>query len=318
MTSLAAGLATPVYAAFHFHRLAPFGLLANVLAMPVISFVIMPAALVSVLLMPFGYDALGWQAMGFGIELMVSIARWVAALPGAEGRIAAFGAGALLIASLALLVLTLPASRLKLAGIPLFGLALGLAMSAPRPDVLVEAEGRVVAVRGPEGKLSIFDARRSRIAAENWLAADGDGRKLTAELAAGFACNPMQCSARLRDGSTVVVVRADEAFADACRDAALIVTRLELPVNCAAPVVDPRMLATTGAISLRRVNGKWAADPSRSPLADRPWFGRRTAPDVTALSRLEVSGRGATRSSEAMPPGANDLPPDAADENETN
>ena len=317
-TSLAAGLATTVYAAFHFHRLAPFGLIANVLAMPVISFVIMPAALVSVLLMPFGYDALGWQAMGFGIELMVAIARWVAALPGAEGRVAAFGAGALLIASLALLVLTLPASRLKLAGIPLFGLALGLAMSTPRPDVLVEAEGRVVAVRGPEGRLSILDARRSRIAAENWLAADGDGRKLTAELAAGFTCDPVQCKARLRDGSTAVVARAHEAFADACRDAALIVTRLEVPANCAAPVVGPRMLATTGAISLRRTDGKWAADPSRSPVADRPWFGRRTAADVTALSRLQTSGRSAPRGAEATPAGADDVSAEAEDANEAN
>jgi competence protein ComEC len=317
LTSLAAGLATTVYAAFHFHRLAPFGLLANVLAMPVISFVIMPAALVSVLLMPFGYDALGWQAMGFGIELMVAIARWVAALPGAEGRVAAFGAGALLIASLALLVLTLPASRLKLAGIPLFGLALGLAMSTPRPDVLVEAEGRVVAVRGPDGRLSILDARRSRIAAENWLAADGDGRKLTAELGAGFTCDPMRCTAQLRDGSTVVVARAQETLADACRNAALIVTRLEVIANCAAPVVEPRMLATTGAISLRRSEGKWVADPSRSPVADRPWFGRRTAADVKALSRLEA-GRGAPRGREAIPSGADDVPPDEEDANEAN
>ena len=85
LTSLAAGLATTAYAAFHFHRLAPFGLIANLLAMPVISFIIMPAALFSVLLMPFGYDALGWQAMGFGIELMLSIARWVAALAGRGG-----------------------------------------------------------------------------------------------------------------------------------------------------------------------------------------------------------------------------------------
>src|SRR5690606_29617534 len=55
-TSLAAGLATAVFAAFHFYRVAPYGLISNVLAMPVLSFVIMPAGLVSVLLTPFGYD----------------------------------------------------------------------------------------------------------------------------------------------------------------------------------------------------------------------------------------------------------------------
>jgi competence protein ComEC len=291
LTSLAAGLATTAYAAFHFHRLAPFGLIANLLAMPVISFIIMPAALFSVLLMPFGYDAFGWQVMGFGIELMLAIARWVAALPGAEGRVAAFGSGALLCATAGLLVLTLPASRLRLAGAPLLAVGLLLALGASRPDVLVEAEGRVVAVRGADGRLSILDARRSRIAAENWLAADGDGRKLTPELAAGFVCDRTQCKARLSDGSTVVVMREQGLLSEGCREATLVVTRFEGATDCAAPIVDLRMLATTGALSIRRVDGNWIADPARSPIGDRPWFGRRTPPDAGALGRLIGSRR---------------------------
>ena len=286
LTSLAAGLATTAYAAFHFHRLAPFGLVANLLAMPVISFVIMPAALFSVLLMPFGYDAFGWQVMGFGIELMLGIARWVAALPGAEGRVSAFGYGALLCASAALLVLSLPASRLRLIGAPLLAVGLFLAWGAPRPDVLVEADGRVVAVRGADGRLSILDARRSRIAAENWLAADADGRKLTPELAAGFICDRAQCKARLSDGSSVVVMREQGLLSESCREAALVVTRFEDATDCAVPIVDVRMLATTGALSLRRVDGNWIADPARPPIGDRPWFGRRVPPDAGALDRL--------------------------------
>jgi competence protein ComEC len=286
LTSLAAGLATTAFAAFHFHRLAPFGLVANLLAMPVISFIIMPAALFSVLLMPFGYDALGWQVMGFGIELMLGIARWVAALPGAEGRVSSFGSGALLCASAGLLVLSLPASRLRLIGAPLLAVGLFLAWGAPRPDVLVEAEGRVVAVRGADGRLSILDARRSRIAAENWLAADGDGRKLTPELAAGFTCDRAQCKARLSDGSTVVVMREQGLPSEACREAALVVTRFDGATDCAVPIVDVRMLVTTGALSLRRVDGNWIADPARSPIGDRPWFGRRMPPDAGALARL--------------------------------
>jgi competence protein ComEC len=53
-TSLVAGLATGLFAAWHFHRIAPMGLFANLIASPVISVVMMPAALGSVLLMPYG------------------------------------------------------------------------------------------------------------------------------------------------------------------------------------------------------------------------------------------------------------------------
>jgi competence protein ComEC len=243
--------------------------------------------------MPFGYDAFGWQVMGFGIELMLAIARWVAALPGAEGRVAAFGSGALLCATAGLLFLALPASRLRLAGAPLLGVALLLAVTTSRPEVLIEAEGRVVAVRGANGRLSILDARRSRIAAENWLAADGDGRKLTPELAAGFDCDRERCRARMHDGSTVVVMRERGLPLEECVEATLVVTRFDGATDCAAPIVDLRMLATTGALSLRRLDGRWIAEPARSPIADRPWFGRRTRPDAGALNKLDGARRAA-------------------------
>src|SRR5690606_2008139 len=130
-----------------------------------------------VALIPFGYDAVAWQAMGWGIDTMLAIARWVAALPGAEGRIPAFGSGALLAATGGFLLLAIPISRLRWLGAPVLGAALVLALTAPRPDMLIDQEARAIAVRDADGRLSILNARRSRIAAENWLAADGDSRK---------------------------------------------------------------------------------------------------------------------------------------------
>src|SRR3984893_13338194 len=57
MASLVAGLATMPYSGYHFHRLAPYGVLANLLAMPVISAVSMPAGLLALIAMPFGFEA---------------------------------------------------------------------------------------------------------------------------------------------------------------------------------------------------------------------------------------------------------------------
>ena len=90
-TSLFAGLATTAYVAFHFHRVAPYSVLANLLAMPLISLVIMLAGFFGVILLPFGYDVYGWKLMGAGIEGMLKIAQWVSALPGADGRFARSG-----------------------------------------------------------------------------------------------------------------------------------------------------------------------------------------------------------------------------------
>lgn len=315
LTSLLAGLATTPYAAFHFQRLAPYGILSNVLAMPAISFVIMPMGVLGVALIPFGYDALAWKVMGWGVDMMLTVARWVADLPGAEGRIPSFGIGALLLATAGLLILTIPASRLRLFGAPFFALAFYLAVTSPKPDVLIDQEGEAVAVRGSDGRLTILNAKQSRISAENWLAADGDNRKSGDKLDTGFRCDETGCVAKTVDGTIVAAARKPEAFADDCREAGVVVSRLSVPRQCAAPTVDRRTLATTGAMALRRVDGKWVVETVRSPLADRPWYGRAQAADPTALARFERRQLAPNRNAE-MPlatPGEDPVP-DAPDE----
>jgi competence protein ComEC len=70
LASLIAGLATTPYAAYHFHRLAPYGVIANLLAMPVVSAWVMPMGILGVIAFPFRFDAFFWRQMGYGIEWM--------------------------------------------------------------------------------------------------------------------------------------------------------------------------------------------------------------------------------------------------------
>jgi competence protein ComEC len=93
LASLLAGFAKTPYAAYHFHRVAPYGVLANLLAMPVVSAWVMPMGILGVVAIPFGLDAECWRQMGYGIEWMDAVALWVAGLPGAFGRVTTFGAG---------------------------------------------------------------------------------------------------------------------------------------------------------------------------------------------------------------------------------
>jgi competence protein ComEC len=81
-TSLVATLATTPFAIYHFDRAASYSLLANLLAEPIVAFVIMPCAAVAVVMMPFGLEAGPLQAMGWGVHQITAIAHWVADLPG--------------------------------------------------------------------------------------------------------------------------------------------------------------------------------------------------------------------------------------------
>lgn len=282
-TSLIAGLATSIYAAFHFHRLAPYGVLANVLSMPLIGLVIMPGALLGVLLIPFGFDAIGWTMMGYGIEGMIRIANFVTSLGGAEGRIAAFGPGALLTGTLALLILTIPATRLRWLGLPFAALALLWMWNGPRYDIMVDAEGEVVALRMQDGSLSIYTSKSDRFTVENWLAASG--LPPTARQNA-FSCDQNGCVGKLTDGSLIAIPKTPVALLEDCGRATLVIASRRVPETCSSAVIDRNTLATTGAIALRKTPSGWEAIPSRAPNADRPWYGRAKAADGNALARL--------------------------------
>jgi predicted membrane metal-binding protein len=75
VTTAVAGTAVAPFAVYHFHRMSHFGLVANMIAAPLVSLLIMPMALLALIAMPFGLEAWPLYAMGFGIELMVGAAR---------------------------------------------------------------------------------------------------------------------------------------------------------------------------------------------------------------------------------------------------
>jgi competence protein ComEC len=58
LSSLIGGLSTAPYAAAHFNRFTDYGLIANLLTVPVMGAVVMPAGAIAALLAPFGLAAL--------------------------------------------------------------------------------------------------------------------------------------------------------------------------------------------------------------------------------------------------------------------
>ena len=55
VTTLVASAATTPLAAFHFQTIPTYGVLANLVAVPLTSFVVMPAGMSGLLLMPLGW-----------------------------------------------------------------------------------------------------------------------------------------------------------------------------------------------------------------------------------------------------------------------
>jgi competence protein ComEC len=272
LASLVAGLATTPYAAFHFHRVTPYGVLANLAAMPVVSVLVMPAGLLGLIAMPFGFDGVFWRIMEFGIDWMIAVAQWVAALPGAVGRIAAFGTGPLIAASAGIILLGLLRTPLRWSGAGAIAMAVVWALSAPQPDILISADGHSVGVRGRDGRLHLMRTARDTFLVKEWLAADADARLPgDVSLADGVSCDEAGCVAQLPDGGFVALVLRPEALADDCERAAVIVTPRQASPECKALVISQERLQRQAATSLRRTRSGFVIDAVRPNGVDRPW-----------------------------------------------
>jgi competence protein ComEC len=309
LIALLAGFATTVFTAYHFHRLTPYGVIANVLAMPVVSVWVMPMGIAGVLAMPFGFDGFCWRLMGEGIEWMIAVALWVTSIPGAVGRITAFGTGPLLLASAGLIVLGLLKSPLRLTGAVLLAIASLWALRTPQPDVLIAADGASFAVRSAAGRLAILKTGSDSFAIAQWLSADADARiAKDTSLGDGLACDDAGCIGRLADGALVAIVRSVEAFEEDCRRATLVVSAREAPPDCAARAVDRKAWQRNGALALRRVGTGWEITPARPDGHDRPWArsrmptGEATAGAPATSPRPQLP-RDATPNADDLEPG---------------
>ncbi|MGH6930184.1 MAG: ComEC/Rec2 family competence protein, partial [Dongiaceae bacterium] len=82
-TSLIATLATGPYSIYHFNRLASYGVIANMIAVPLTGLWVMPWAVLATLLMPFGAEHLALVPMGWGVDGIIAIAEQTGQRPGA-------------------------------------------------------------------------------------------------------------------------------------------------------------------------------------------------------------------------------------------
>ena len=301
LASLVAGLATTPYAAFHFHRVTPYGVLANLAAMPVVSALVMPAGLLGLAAMPFGLDGFFWWLMGIGIDWMIVVTEWVANLPGAIGRMAAFGTGPLIAASCGIILMGLLRTPLRWSGALVLAASIVWALAVRQPDILISGDGHTIAVRGKDAKLHLMHSTKDAFVQKEWLAADADARATgDASLADGVSCDDAGCVVEMAAGGLVAQSLRSDALADDCERAELVVTSRQPPKDCAAAVIDPARLQRQGALALWRKADGFAVDAARPKGFERPWspaVAGDSDADTAVISRpAPLRGRDATPS----------------------
>lgn len=172
-SSVIASAATAPISAYHFQQVAVYGVLANLAAIPLTAFLIMPASLLALILMPVGLAEWPLYAMGWGMTKLIEIARFTAELPGAVLHTPGWPFSAFLMMIAAGLILILWRGRGKIIAAPLVLAAAMLIAANPLPDILIAAEGKLAAFRGKDGVFYATTVRGEKFTRENWERAYG-------------------------------------------------------------------------------------------------------------------------------------------------
>ncbi|CAA7627568.1 ComEC/Rec2 family competence protein [Magnetospirillum sp. SS-4] len=280
LTTLIAGSATAVYGVFHFNRFALWSVAANMLAVPLTGFWVMPWALVMFLLLPLGLENLALVPMGWGVDAMNRIALGVAALPHSAVTVPVLPLWGMLVFTLGGLWLCLWRRRWRWWGVlPMAAGLASMALAHP-PDLLVDGRGDGMALRTAEGQL-LLNGRGGRILKETWSRRAGPEAperwpKKSSSRDGGLRCDERGCLWRTK-GRVVALVRGETAPETACAGADVVISSVPLRGACrgARVVVDRFDLWRRGAHALWLApDGGVRIETVAGWQGDRPWAWR--------------------------------------------
>ena len=296
MTGLAVEIALIPLALFHFHRAGLYGVGANIIAIPLTTFVIMPLEVGALLLDAIGLGKPLWLVCGFAIDGLLRLAHAVASASGAVAMLPSMAPWAFGLMVGGGLWLCLWSSRLRLLGLaPIVVGSLAAALS-PTPDLLVTGDGRHLAVIDRDGTPLLLRERSGQFVRDLFAEASGfDSDPGDLGTRRFSACSKDACVARLQKGPLEWRLLATRSrthldwtpFTNACREADIVVSDRWLPRGCNPRwlKLDRATLARTGGVAIylgrgprvETVAGRIGAHPWRQAPAEARFTPRPTA-----------------------------------------
>jgi len=291
VTSVLAGTASAPFGAYHFGHFQLYFIVANVAAVPMTAFWVMPLGLAALALMPFGLEPLALVPMGWGIEGILWIARTVSAWPSATLPVPHMPAWGLAVFSLGLAWLGLWRSRMRLAGVPVILAGLLSPVVAPPPDILISSEARLIAVR--DGRYYLLSqSGASKFVRDAWQNQIAAGPFLPLRTGEPASCGPDACRIG-RDGSQAMLLRS-RARPD-CAGVAILVSAEPARGECPAgiPYVDRFSVWRDGAAAIWITGNAPRILSDRAYRGDRPWVPgpptpRRSVPNLPMATPDEL------------------------------
>lgn len=262
LTGVVIELALMPIGLFHFHQSGVYGALANVIAIPLTTFVSMPAIAIALLLDLVGAGAPAWWLAGQSLDAMLALAHYTAGQPGAVTTLPAMGRGAFMLFVAGGLWLALWQGRMRLWGLVPAAIGAGSLFLLSPPDLMVSGDGRHVGITGAlPGELLVLREGRSGYARDTLLELAGmSGIPRALDDWTGARCNADLCLVELDRGGQrwrLLLTRTrdrlpERELAAICDRVDVVVSDRWLPRSCRPRWLkaDRRYLEQSGGLAI--------------------------------------------------------------------
>jgi competence protein ComEC len=276
LTSLLAGTASAPFGAYHFGHIQLYFILANMAAVPLTAAWVMPLGLAALALMPFGLEWLALVPMGWGIEVILWIARTTSALPAATLDVPHMPGWGLALVGLGIAWLGLWRTGWRLAALPVLLAGLLSPLTARPPDILVSADARLIGLRTDAGLFVEQAQGAEKFTVEEWQQYLGVSHAgtLGAAGAAAVECRDGACKLRPRADAAAALLIRDTDHPPWCGDVSVMLSAAPARGFCPKPwprLIDRFTVWRQGSQAVWLRPDEVVIVSDRAVRGDRPW-----------------------------------------------
>ena len=275
LTTLVASAATAPFALYHFGEIATFGIIANLFAVPLAALWIMPAAVVSICMMPFGWELPFLWVMGQGIELLLLVSASISGLSNATFGLAYFPTISLVFISLGGLLICLSGNVGRRVGtVMLVASVIGI-LSATRPTMVIENTGYYAAIIKGNAVQLITENGLSKRSGHSWLERTSFNvldKKHSDSQPTFSKCDSQACVLE-KDRVSIAYVYGEGALLEECYRAQVVVSKFPIRRDCPFPkvVIDRFDLWRNGSYAIFIEDNAVKVVNDREVRGNRPW-----------------------------------------------
>jgi competence protein ComEC len=296
LTGLLVEITLSPIALYHFQQTGLYGALANLIAIPLTTFVIMPLVALSLAFDWTGMAGPLWSATGLTIDALLYVAEVAATAPGAKVMAPTFPPVSFGIFAIGLCVVYLLTTRIRWFGMVFVFAGITMMASSSAPDILVDSSGRHLAIRDEKGRAFFLHIGKGEFVQDMMQEQMGQSNDFAPIVDYdGARCNKHICLITIRRQSggrpMVLLATRSKQYLDypsliaACSAVDLAISDRPLPKDC-----KPKWLKAD-LYTLRKSGGLaiYANDREAISVAQMqkhlPWSVYRTENDVLRLKQ---------------------------------